>query len=93
MKRFLNHLAAALTVALLFTSPVAYSANGDHTAIVEQYLATYGDNAGTGIVVMTQDDGSVGMMVIGTDTTTARLCDEFDVDYAMVGNTSYRLCD
>ena len=77
MKYFLNHLTAALTVALLLTSPVAYSDNSSHAAMVDTYYDTYGDDSGKGMIAYTDDKGVTTLHLIGITDNSEKLCGIF----------------
>lgn len=77
MKYFLNHLTAALTVALLLTSPVVYSDNSSHGAMVDVYYDTYGDDAGKGMMAYTDDKGVTTLYLYGIEANPVKLCGTF----------------
>ena len=75
MNTFLNHLTAALTVALLFTSTASYSGNS-HQAIADAYDKAYGDASGKGMIVRTANDVTT-IRLIGISDSPMKICDIF----------------
>jgi len=75
MNKFMKRVTAACTVALLLTSPVAYSGN-NHQAVVDAYDKTYGDAAGMGMIISSAGDDTT-IRLIGVKDDPVRICDAF----------------
>ena len=74
MKYFLNHLTAALTVALLLTSTALYSGNDSHIAILDAYDANYTTG---GFIATTSTEGRVTITTLQLPNDKAQLCRVF----------------